>query len=232
MRSLRGTGLIALAVTLVALLAASTASAEEGGNPFILPEPTSSSPLRFISKVVETKIAFTNANLTIECQAGTSTGEFTSKRAGVITMSATNCVSIAHTLCHTVGAEKGTIKFPAGTIHLVAFKKSGTLRLGAAISIPSVFSVNCETGTFEWRGSVIGVYEIPAETFVKTATWIFGSIGETANQTECDLDKEFCLVGETHKKFRLEVFNGTEFVAQEMKRKELVEFEKEAKFFF
>lgn len=232
MRLLTGARTIALTAMLIALGAASAAKAEESGNPYILPEPTSSSPLRFVSKVIETKIDFTNANLTILCQAGTSTGEFTSKRAGAISMSATNCISIAHTSCTTIGAEKGTIMFPAGTIHLVAFKKSGTLRLGAAIKLPSSFSVNCETGTFEWRGSVIGVYEIPVETLIKTATWIFGTIGETANQTECDLDKEFCLEGEAHKKFQLEVNAGTLWVSQEMKRKESVTFEKEAKFYF
>jgi hypothetical protein len=232
MRRLRPSSLIALTVALSALVSASAAMAEEGGNPLILPEPTAGSPLRFTSLAVKSATVFTNGGLTIECQSGTSTGEFTSKRAGVISMSAKNCISIAHTSCKTTGAEAGTITFSGATIHLVAFQKSTTLRLGAVVKLPSSLIVNCTTGSFEWRGSVLGVYEIPLETLTKSATWIFGTIGETKKQTECDLDKEFCFTGETHKKFLLELNAVSLWVENEMKREDSVTFEKEAKFFF
>jgi hypothetical protein len=227
MTFLKPVSCIMLVATLAVLIGSSTASAEEGGNPLILPEPTALSPLRFTSKTL-TKVVFTNGGLTIECKDGTSSGEFTSKRAGTVTISANTCISIAHTSCTSPGATKGTITFSGASIHLVAFKLSGTLRLGAVIKLPGELLIGCETGSFLWGGSVMGLYEVPLEILVKTATLAFNTTGEAQELTECDLDKEYCFEGSTHKKFFLQTFS----LAQAMQRKDPVTFEKEAKFMF
>jgi hypothetical protein len=207
------------------------APAEEGGNPIILPEPTSTSPLRFTS-TTEAVVKLENASTgLLECTSGTTSGEFTSKRLGVVTMTFKGC-AWKGMKCETQGAELGTIIFANAGAHLVAFKLAETLRLGMVIKLAGSLPVTCWLGA-EFRGSVIALIDGPASSEkTKTLTLLFHKTLSKQELKECELDKEFCFEGATHRKFLLEAFNGLAFVELGLERSDKVTLEKEASFVF
>jgi hypothetical protein len=211
--------------------APATAAAEEGGNPFILPEPTKTSPLKFAS-ATEAVVKLENAGTgLLECTSGTTTGEFTSKRLGVVTMTFKGC-EWKGVKCKTLGAESSTIVFANADAHLVSFKLGEALRLGMVIKLAGSLPVTCWLGA-EFRGSVIALIDGPASAEkTKTLMLLFHKTLSKQELKECDLDKEFCFEGATHKKFLLETFTGKEFVEMGLERRDKVTLEKEASFVF
>jgi hypothetical protein len=215
----------ALGLTLVAcFIATANAYGEEAGFPVVLPEPTEGKPVNFTSTSGVIKFNFLGA--TLECLSGASSGKFTSKRLGTITMTAKRCENISIGDCHTQGSEKGVISFANADLHLVATGSGASLGAALVIKLPSTLKIVCSFGGFEWRGSILGNLEVINGKTIKTANLKFVAEGQ------CELDKEFCLAGGVHKKFRLEVFNGTEFVAMSMERLDSITFEKEVAFDF
>jgi len=221
MNQLRTLNLMLAAMLALSLAASANAFAEEGGNPLLLPEPTERAPLKFTSTAGLIKFHFLGA--TLECLSGNSSGEFTSKRLGIISMSAKRCENKSIGDCHTLGDEKGVILFANADLHLVATGSGRSLGAALVVKLPSTLKIECSGGGFEWRGSVLGTLSgVSGKT--KTAKLSAASVGE------CELDKEFCFEGSTHKKFQLEIFNGTEFVSMSMTREDSVTFEKEVLF--
>lgn len=219
------------AIVAFACAAPATAPAEEGGNPIILPEPTTTSPLKFTS-TTEAVVKLENAATgLLECTSGTTSGEFTSKRLGVVTMTFKGC-AWKSMKCETQGAELGTIVFTNADAHLVAFKLAETLRLGMVIKLASSLPVTCWLGA-AFRGSVIALIDGPVGSEkVKTLTLLFHKTLFKQELKECDLDKEYCLEGATHKKFLLEAFTGSEYIEMGLERRDKVTLEKEASFDF
>lgn len=224
---------MAALVVLASLCAApSIASAEEGGNPLVLPEPTSLSPLRFTTATTAT-VSIENANTgLLECSSGTSQGEFTSKRLGTITVEFKGCAWKTFK-CTSKGSASGVILFSNANLHLVALKVGGVLRAALVITLPSPVGIEgCWLGA-EFRGSLIGLIEgVTSGAETKLFTLLFHRSLAKQELKECDLDKEFCLTGETHKKFLLETFTGSGFVEMGVERHDSVTLEKTAIFDF
>jgi hypothetical protein len=201
-----------LVMILLGLSGAQAASAEEGGKPFILPEPTKTTPLKFTSTSGSVKIEDAGSIL-LECSSGTTQGEFTSKRSGTITMVFKGCAWKSLT-CQNKGAEHGLITFSKAGAHLVTLSAE---RLGLVVTLPAPVSVECWLGA-EFRGSFIGVVGVPKEMETKSATLEFNQAKGAQQVKECELDKEFCLAGGVHKKFSLEAFTGSKFVEMGVQR--------------
>jgi hypothetical protein len=85
MRTIRLVGL-ALAATVALGVGASVASAEEGGNPQILPMPTAAEPLTFTVSGGKALLE-TTAKARIECEEVTGAASFTSQRLGTLKLS-------------------------------------------------------------------------------------------------------------------------------------------------
>lgn len=197
------TAVLVAAAALAALcVPPSVASAEEGGNPVILPEPSEASPLRFTSKSVG-KIRLAESGAIVECESGTSEGKFTSRRLGTISVVFKHCV-FQSTTCQNHGGEAGVISFTNADAHLVTF---GSLSLGLVISLAGGVPVECWLGS-EFRGSLIGVMSGGLETWKTSATLTFEQASGEQFPDECNLDKEFCLSGEAHKVFQLQAIGG------------------------
>jgi hypothetical protein len=223
-----------LATTIVALacIAPGVAAAEEGGNPLVLPEPTAIAPLTFTTATTAT-VSIENATTgLLECTSGSSKGEFTSKRLGVITMDFKGC-AWKNLKCTSKGSPAGVIVFSNAKLHLVALKVAGVLRAALVITLPSAIPIEgCWLGA-EFRGSLIGLIDgVTSGTETKLFTLLFHRSLAKQELKECDLDKEFCLTGEVHKKFLLETFVGSGFVEMGVERQDSVALEKTASFDF
>ncbi|HLM85705.1 MAG TPA: hypothetical protein VK272_05900 [Solirubrobacteraceae bacterium] len=213
-----------VAMLAFSLAASANACAEETGNPLILPEPTEAKPLKFTSTAGSITLNFMSLGLV--CLSGSSSGEFTSKRLGKITMSFSRCEAKNPPIsCRSQGDERGVILFIEADLHLVAFKVGSELRVGVVIKLAKAIKIECTDGTFEWRGSVIAPLSgVSGKT--KTATFSFSSIHE------CELDKEFCFEGSVHRKFKLEWASSSEFMSLSIERADSVTFETEVLFDF
>lgn len=219
-------------IAALACLAPGVAAAEEGGNPLVLPEPTALSPLKF-SSTTTAVVSIENASTgLLECTSGTSQGEFTSKRLGVITIDFKGCAWKSFK-CTTKGSPSGVILLSNAKLHLVALKVGTALRAALVITLPAGVPLEgCWLGA-EFRGSLIGLIDGPASgEEIASFTLLFHRSGAEQELKQCDLDKEFCLTGEVHKKFLLEAFNGSTFVEMGVQRQDSVLLEKTARLDF
>lgn len=206
--------IVALVVLAALCAVPSVASAEEGGNPTIVPEPTEATPLFFISTSTKPHLELVDpvfkVHFVLECEAGLSEAEFISKRSGKATFKFTGCKS-GTSKCTSLGAMNGVIELWNINIHLVAFKNAAAeLRLGLVLALPANLRVTCGETSHEWHGSVIGEVDGAGSgkglltEKVKTLKLLFHQTEGAQKLTQCELDKEFCFEGETPKKFAIE----------------------------
>ena len=225
---------LALSTTIIALssIAPGVAAAEEGGNPLVLPEPTALAPLKFTTTTTAAVSIEGAGTGVLECTSGSSQGEFTSKRLGVITMDFKGC-AWKNLKCTSKGSPGGVILFSKAKLHLVALKVGEGLRAALVITLPNPLSIEgCWLGA-EFRGSLIGLIDgVTNGKETKSFTLLFHRTSAKQELKECDLDKEFCLTGEAHKKFLLETFFGFEWVEMGVERQDSGTLEKAAIFDF
>jgi len=225
---------LTVATTIIALafIAPGVAFAEEGGNPLVLPEPTAIAPLKFTTTTTA-KISIENAATgLLQCTSGSSQGEFTSKRLGVITMDFKGCTWKGFS-CTSKGSPAGVIVFGNAKLHLAALKVGEALRAVLVITLPNPIPIEgCWLGA-EFRGSLIGLIDgVTSGKETKSFTLLFHQILAKQELKECDLDKEFCLTGEVHRKFLLETFVGSGFIEMGVERQDSGTLEKGASFDF
>jgi hypothetical protein len=232
--------------TLIAVLAlgatvASSATAEESGNPTILP---SMFPITFTAKNTagsKPEVQTTGKN-NIVCGTSIAKGEFVSQRLGKVKITFAECTANGNK-CSEIELE--------GKVHLVDVLPTATLDLGLWIELKSVgekedVKVKCGLLTIVLLGAFIGVFDNIKGELLKDlekgkefiVLWkneeVGGKpvIGEQQIKT-CDLTKEFCFEKEVAKKFLLtaEFKKGTEELAA-LVMDFVITFTKEVEFHF
>lgn len=213
MRRIRLLGLALTAIFALGVVGASSAMAEEAGNPQILPAPTAAEPLTFTVTGTNPFLE-TSAKGEIKCEKVEgllATSSFTSRRLGTVDLHfGTNCLLNKTTKCKAEGDVNGTILLKAD-IHLVdVLPVSGELRLGLEILPLEVpYKITCGIGKVEVTGSAIGL--ATAKTGVEleeTEVKFEQSTAGMQTLTKCDLTKEFCEPGGVAKNFLLEAEAG------------------------
>lgn len=201
MKRIKLMGLALIAVFLLGALGASSAMAEEGGNPEILPLPTPTAPLTFTSETDGPPRLVTTAGTEIQCKEATNEGEFTSKRLGTLHIDFEKCVS-AKAPCTSTNDNSGII-LTEGKIHLVDILPTGTLDLGLWFEPLAIgggdLKFKCGIITIEILGSLIGEVDNEHSELLKDlekgkhfiVLWKEEKQGEQLIKT-CMLTKEFC----------------------------------------
>jgi len=222
----------ACAVTLMAALAAcgciaASASGEESTKPFILPEPTEKSPLRFTWKAG--KILIASELISIMCVTSSASGEFTSKRLGTISITLSKCAAGILT-CTGEGSPTGVIEILNADLHLVGFTVAKSQVAGLAVKLAKSIKLSC--GGFVLGGSAIALMDgLTSGKETKTFTALFHEAKSQQEFKECERDKEYCFSGEVHRKFSLN-FEGAEVLPVGLELQGEVTLEKSAAFDF
>jgi hypothetical protein len=219
MRRISLMGLALMAIFAFSAVGASVASAEETGNPEILPVPTAGTPLPIaITPNTGSKpLLETTAGAKIECNEVKGEGAFTSRRLGTALLNFTGECKVETTKCKAEGDVNGTLLLK-GDIHLVdvleTFEgKTEQLRLALEVlplAVPYV--ITCGLIKIEVKGSALGLVLVNNLEKTKHVDVHFDqvSLGEQFEK-ECILDKEFCEEKGVKKKFTLEANLGKGF---------------------
>jgi hypothetical protein len=224
MRRIRLLGLALLTFMALGVIGASVASAEELGNPEILPVPTVGEPLNITS--IEGKEPFleTTKGSKISCKEVKGSGSFTSRRLGVGTLHFTGKCESKGIECLSEGDVAGTILLPTVDWHLVDLLENNVLTLGLEIlPLPQPFLILCGVLHISVTGSALGLvllkdlqkskhFEVHFDRELLNKAPVPGEQFEK----ECILDKEFCEPGGKPKKFLLEANFGKSELAAEV----------------
>lgn len=203
MKRIKLMGLALIAVFLLGALGASSAMAEEGGNPEILPLPTPTAPLTFTSETDGPPRLVTTAGTEIQCKEATNEGEFTSKRLGTLHIDFKECKEVkTEVSCTSTNDKTGEI-LTEGKIHLVDILPTGTLDLGLWFEPLAIgggdLKFKCGIIGVEILGSLIGEVDNEHGELLKDlekgkhfiVLWKEEKQGEQLIKT-CMLDEEFC----------------------------------------
>jgi hypothetical protein len=190
MQRIRQLGLALLAIFALGAVAATTASAEETGNPDLLTPATA----KFTSRSFEgALVPHAQPARKITCTADTDSGEFKTIRIGSITIDFTGCaVEEGKVRCRSLGDALGTI-LTGGVANLVDVKVGTVLTLAILINIVNLH-IECQGGVlFTVSGSVIGVFDnVTSGTPFSSAKILFTQSGGIQTIRECELPKELC----------------------------------------
>jgi hypothetical protein len=190
MRRIRQLGLALLAIFALGAVAATTASAEETGNPQLL-SPTT---VKFTSRsFTSTLTPSANPARAITCVADTDSGEFKALRTGSVTIDFTGCTAEKEAVkCRSLGDALGTI-LTGGPANLIDVLISQVLRLAILIDITNLH-LECQGGLlFIVNGSVIGVFDgVTSGSAFSSAKILFEQSGGIQAIRECDLPTELC----------------------------------------
>jgi hypothetical protein len=216
------------------VIGASVASAEELGNPEILPVPTVGEPLN-ITGIEGKEPAFETTKASkIKCGEVKGSGSFTSRRLGVGTLHFTGKCESKGIECLSEGDAAGTYLMPKVDWHLVDLLENNALTLGLEIlPLPQPFLILCGVLHLSLTGSALGLVLVKDLQKTKHFEVHFGqtTAGEQIEQ-ECILDKEFCEPGGKPKKFLLELNFGKGFELATLSVLVLALTEKEAEVHF
>jgi hypothetical protein len=215
MRQIRQLGLALIVVSVIGVVAVSAASAEETGNPEILPIPTAVSPLAFaISSVAGSEpLLVSTADLKILCEEVKGEGSFTSRRLGTAVLNfGKNCLDNG-TKCKAEADVNGTILMKANVHFVDVLPVVDELRLGLKVAPTTTpFVITCGLVKIEVIGSAIGL--VSGKSLEKSkhfeVQFAQSSLGEQALKT-CDLDKEVCEAEGKSKLFLTEENSGKGF---------------------
>ena len=229
--------LVGLAILALSAITATTASAE---NVEVLPVPTKTAPLTFISEGPAGVLEGEQAGSAIECGGLKNEGEVTSANLGVATLAFTGCKSaISGAKCESLpkvaaGEIQLKVDFHFVDLLLPEGEPLPKLMLGLVIILLELLHVECGAALLILIGAfVIGEFNAKApESGVKTkqGTVLFEQTKGVQKVKECDLDKAFCEPGGVKATFGLYIELGKGREKGGIKQNDTISLAKEAAF--
>jgi hypothetical protein len=192
MKRFRLLGLAFLALLALCSVVSATASAEELR---MLPEGTSTNPLKFKDKSGAGKFEIKGGAAAFECKKDTSTGAFTSKRLGTFDILFEECLAksiLGLLLCTGLGdKEKSSSILALGEFHLRRLLNNEPKHIVVFFLLKEVH-LTCEGAVnvlIRVKGCAAGLIT-PVGTLTKTAKVTFTQTGGVNTITEADNDAE------------------------------------------